>query len=127
MYAKSCSVYLVLFFVLFANSKSTEFVSREIVINPNTGGNVVVDYTAQGVPFITADNEQDLFFTQGKIVAQNRIWQMDFFRRYMLGTLSVVFGNVTLQSDINHRRMQWTKVCLQNIKNTPQSYLEKIR
>lgn len=122
----------LLFFVCTLSSlgvlgKCTEFVRNEKILNPATGGSISVDFTAQDVPFITADNEHDLFFAQGKIVARNRIWQMDFFRRYMLGTLSEVFGNITLQSDLNHRRMQWVKVCLKNIQNTPQSYLVKVR
>jgi hypothetical protein len=94
------------------------------VVNPTTQGIANVTYTAQGVPFISADTEADLFFTQGKIVAENRLWQMEFFRRFMVGTLSEIYGNVTLQSDINHRRMRWVDICTKNIANTPAYYLE---
>jgi len=100
-----------------------EFVRTRTVVNPHTERETTVSYTAQGVPFISAGTETDLFFTQGRIVAENRLWQMEFFRRFMLGTLSEIYGNVTLQSDINHRRMRWVQICLKNIENTPSTYL----
>src|SRR6266704_1392012 len=34
-----------------------------------------------GVPHIYAQNEDDLFFAQGYIHAQDRLWQMEFNRR----------------------------------------------
>lgn len=123
---KGLLVFLGVLFVCSVIGSKTEFVREEYIQNPKTANNVLVQYTAQDIPFITADTEEDLFFAQGKIVAYNRIWQMDFFRRYMLGTLSEIYGNVTLQSDINHRRMNWAGVCLTNIQNTPKEYIDKI-
>src|SRR5271166_6423658 len=40
-------------------------------------GPVVVTYDAVGVPNIAASNLGDLFFAQGYITAQDRLWQMD--------------------------------------------------
>ena len=52
-----------------------------------------------GVPHIYADNEDDLFFAQGYVQAQDRLWQMELHRRMGSGTLSEVFGESTLDLD----------------------------
>ena len=45
-----------------------------------------------GVPHIYATNEPDLFFALGYAMAQDRFWQMEFYRRLGQGRLSEVFG-----------------------------------
>lgn len=45
---------------------------------------------AQGVPHITAANLDDLFFAQGFITAQDRLWQMDMTRRFAGGELAEI-------------------------------------
>ncbi len=52
-----------------------------------------------GVPHIYAENEDDLFFAQGYVQAQDRLWQMELHRRMGSGTLSEVFGESTLDLD----------------------------
>ena len=52
-----------------------------------------------GVPHIYADNIEDLFFAQGYVHAQDRLWQMEFVRRIGHGTLSEVLGEATLDKD----------------------------
>ena len=52
-----------------------------------------------GVPHLYAENAHDLFFAQGYVHAQDRMWQMDFNRRVPSGRLSELFGEVTLPSD----------------------------
>jgi penicillin amidase len=52
-----------------------------------------------GVPHIYAENEHDLFFAQGYVHAQDRLWQMEFNRRTARGTLSQVLGEATLGID----------------------------
>src|SRR6266702_4389751 len=42
---------------------------------------VTVTRDAHGVPTIDADNFEDLFFAQGYVTAQDRLWQMDISRR----------------------------------------------
>jgi penicillin amidase len=46
-----------------------------------------------GVPHIYAENSQDLFFAQGYVHAQDRLWQMEFNRRIGHGRLSEIFGH----------------------------------
>ena len=38
-----------------------------------------------GVPHIYAHNTDDLFFAQGYIAAQDRLWQLDMWRRWLEG------------------------------------------
>ena len=52
-----------------------------------------------GVPHIYAQNEHDLFFAQGYVHAQDRLWQMEFNRRIGSGTLSAALGEATLDAD----------------------------
>jgi penicillin amidase len=58
-----------------------------------------------GVPHIYAENEDDLYFAQGYIHAQERLWQMEFNRRIASGRLSELFGPVTLELDRFCRRL----------------------
>src|SRR3954451_15304548 len=41
-----------------------------------------------GVPHIEADMREDLFFAQGYCHAQERLWQMDFYRRVVEGRVA---------------------------------------
>jgi penicillin amidase len=45
-----------------------------------------------GVPHIYASNTDDLFFAQGFVSAQDRLWQMDMWRRGKEGRLAEVLG-----------------------------------
>jgi len=60
---------------------------------------VTVQRDENGVPHIYADNAHDLFFAQGYVQAQDRLFQMDFQRRVGTGTLSEVLGEATLETD----------------------------
>src|SRR6185369_15461281 len=46
---------------------------------------------AQGVPHITAAKLEDLFFAQGYVTAQDRLWQMDLTRRAVGGEMAEIF------------------------------------
>ena len=52
-----------------------------------------------GVPHIQASNSDDLFFAQGFVHAQDRLWQMELNRRVANGTLSELFGELTVDTD----------------------------
>src|SRR5690606_28536603 len=51
------------------------------------------------VPHIWAETEEDLYFAQGYVHAQDRLWQMELFRRVAEGRLSEIFGERTLETD----------------------------
>jgi len=62
-------------------------------------GTVEVMRDQWGIPHIYAQNDLDLFFAQGFVHAQDRLWQMEFNRRAASGRLSEIFGPVTLDTD----------------------------
>src|SRR5262245_40799940 len=45
-----------------------------------------------GIPHIYAKNQDDLFFAQGFVTAQDRLFQMDLWRRVGLGQTAELFG-----------------------------------
>ena len=45
-----------------------------------------------GVPHIYAQSTEDLFFAQGYVMAQDRLWQMEIWRRAAEGRLAEVLG-----------------------------------
>jgi penicillin amidase len=65
---------------------------------------------ARGVPHLRASSLDDLFFAQGYVTAQDRLWQMDLSRRLAEGELSEVFGERTLRLDIENRTLGFRQV-----------------
>src|SRR5258708_705773 len=52
-----------------------------------------------GVPHIYAQNEDDLYFAQGFVHAQERLWQMELNRRIGSGRLAEIFGEIAIETD----------------------------
>lgn len=64
---------------------------------------VTVTRDSHGVPTIEAASMEDLFFAQGYVTAQDRMWQMDVMRRLGSGELSEILGPGTLKVDREQR------------------------
>ncbi len=64
---------------------------------------VTVTRDSLGIPTITAANLSDLFFAQGYITAQERLWQMDMTRRFASGDLAVILGPDFVSTDREQR------------------------
>jgi penicillin amidase len=60
-----------------------------------------------GVAHIYAKNQHDLFFAQGFVVAQDRLFQMEMWKRAGQGRLAEVLGPSTVQRDINARLLRY--------------------
>jgi penicillin G amidase len=60
-----------------------------------------------GVAHIYAKNQQDLFFAQGFVVAQDRLFQMEMWKRAGQGRLAEVLGQSAVQRDINARLLRY--------------------
>jgi penicillin G amidase len=58
---------------------------------------------ARGVPHLRARNEHDLFFAQGYVEGQDRLFQLDLLRRFVYGDLSEIFGGAPLEADEDAR------------------------
>ena len=68
-----------------------------------------------GVPHIYAGTLHDLFFAQGFVHAQDRLWQMDFNRRLVAGRLSEVIGPDALPVDRWMRTLGMRRVAEQEV------------
>ena len=64
---------------------------------------------AHGVPHIFASSFDDLLFTNGYVEAQDRLFEMEIFRRAGRGTLSAVLGASFLEMDSGIRRDLYTE------------------
>ena len=52
-----------------------------------------------GIPHIYAQNARDLFMAQGFVAAQDRLWQMEIWRRTGEGKLAEIYGPSALRRD----------------------------
>jgi penicillin amidase len=52
-----------------------------------------------GVPHIYAQNDDDLFFAQGYVMAQDRLWEMEWWRRELEGRVAEVLGPAAVERD----------------------------
>ncbi|NVM17794.1 MAG: penicillin acylase family protein [Candidatus Lokiarchaeota archaeon] len=66
---------------------------------PGLRGEVNVIRDEWGIPHIFAEYEEDLFFAQGYCHAQDRLFQMDMYRRQVRGGLSEILGESMITSD----------------------------
>src|ERR1700758_5568591 len=55
-------------------------------------GPVDVIRDARGIPTIDAKSLQDLFFAQGYVTTQDRLWQIDVMRRFAAGDMAEIAG-----------------------------------
>ena len=80
---------------------------------PQTSGSVVAPISAPasvsrdefGVPLIRAATEQDAYFLQGYVTAQDRLFQMDLTRRKAAGELAEILGAPALETDREARQL----------------------
>ena len=94
---------------------------------PGLSSQVRVVRDEQGVPTIEAATLEDLFFAQGYVTAQDRLWQMDIMRRAAAGELSEVVGEATLKIDRQQRILGLRSVAeaaAKKIEGRDRAYLE---
>jgi penicillin amidase len=60
-----------------------------------------------GVPHITAASADDLFFAQGYVAAQDRLWQMEIWRRTAEGRLAEIVGPAAVARDRQARLLKY--------------------
>lgn len=69
---------------------------------------VKVVYDDRLIPHIFAENEKDLFYAQGYVVASHRLWQMETQTMLPAGRLSEILGEELLETDRLSRRRGMT-------------------
>src|SRR5579863_10153572 len=75
-----------------------------------------------GVPNIDAANFDDLFFAQGYVTAQDRLFQMDGMRRFAAGELAEVFGPAFVEHDRQQRVLGLRPAARRTIETSPPEY-----
>ncbi|KAF0107993.1 MAG: acyl-homoserine-lactone acylase [Anaerolineaceae bacterium] len=78
-------------------------------------GPVDVYRDSMGIPHIYATTLHDLFMAQGYVHAQERFWQMDFWRHVGSGRLSEMFGDSQVDTDAFLRTLGWAQVAEQEL------------
>ena len=91
--------------------------SRTLQIN-GLQKNVTVFRDGRGIPHIEAESEDDLFFAQGFVMASDRLWQMDLYRRVARGETAEIFGKAILDEDKRWRKFGFSHIAEENLKNT---------
>jgi len=66
---------------------------------------VEVFFDERGVPHIFAENDYDLYYTQGYVTAKDRLFQMELQIRAAGGYLAEWMGNDLIEYDKNQRRL----------------------
>jgi len=68
-----------------------------------------------GIPHLRAGNEHDLFFLQGWVHAEDRLFQMDVQRRQAAGTLAELLGPRALPSDVQLRTIGLQRAAVRSL------------
>jgi len=69
-----------------------------------------------GIPFIQADSERDLYFAQGFVHAQDRFWQMALSRQLAEGRLAEWLGGMGLLPDRSARIYGWSHLAQSSLE-----------
>src|SRR5438132_5328922 len=111
-----CSLILLAAAAIPACGRPASPPARHAPALPQASGTLAVAGLAQpvrvirdrfGIPHITAQSEHDLFFAQGFVQAQDRLFQIDLWRRSVQGRLAQVLGPNFIDRDAMTRRMQY--------------------
>jgi penicillin amidase len=94
---------------------------------PGLAGQVEVRRDEMGVPHIYASTTEDLFMAQGYVHAQERFWQMDFWRHIGAGRLAEMFGESQVETDSFLRTLGWERVAEEEVSNADPEMLAIMR
>ena len=105
----------ILTFIFFVSLQAQE--KKSIVIK-GLQTKVEILRDQWGVNHIYANNEHDLFFTQGYCAAKDRLFQFEVWRRQATGTVAEILGERELKRDIGTRLFKFRG----NLKTELQHY-----
>nr|MDE0501560.1 penicillin acylase family protein [bacterium] len=80
------------------------------LVAPGLTAEATVIRDRHGTPHIYASTFEDLMMAQGFVQAQDRFWQMDFYRHVATGRTAELFGEAQLEADIFLRTLGWEQV-----------------
>lgn len=78
------------------------------------------------IPHIFANNEYDLYFAQGYITAQFRLWQMEFQTHAAAGRLSEIVGEKSIEFDKFQRRIGMVYAAESSLKEMEKDETSKL-
>jgi len=120
-------ILLLLFIIIFLNAEINDFVTptyNSILKNENLNDVVEILRDKDNIIHIIAKNEEDLYFTQGYIHAQERTWSLELYNRALNGKLAEIslLGEGVLEIDIFSKTFgfkeigikNWNKILLEN-------------
>ncbi|MGZ4140131.1 MAG: penicillin acylase family protein [Actinomycetota bacterium] len=82
---------------------------------PGLSDSVRIARDVRGIAHITARNEHDLYFVQGWVEAEDRLFQMDVNRRTPSGTLAELLGSDALASDVQLRTLGLRRAAVRSL------------
>src|ERR1044071_1904126 len=97
----------ILFLSLLCVFSSTAYAQQQSIQLKGIKDRITIRRDERGIPYIEAQNDEDLYFGQGYATATDRLWQMDLYRRTARGELAEIFtagpNNFALEQDKLHR------------------------
>lgn len=94
---------------------------------PGLEAPVTVVRDSSGIPHIFAENEHDVFFMQGWVHAEDRLFQMDTSRRQIAGTLAELLGTGALETDVLFRTLGLDRAAERSLDAHPQAFRELLQ
>ncbi len=96
------------------------------ITHPDIKEGATVIRDEYGIPHISAEETWDLYFALGYCQAQDRLFQMDFYRRAARGELSEVLGEDLIDADVYLRTMGFLRTAKIQIEALDPDLLEVI-
>ena len=105
-------IILIVSAVLFLKSVGTSSLPQESgkEIISGIGTTVKIERDSSGVPYIYAMSDSDAYFALGFVHAQDRLFQMEMYRRLGEGRLSEIFGPSTVDIDRLFRTLRFNEM-----------------
>ncbi|MDX1591689.1 MAG: penicillin acylase family protein [Balneolaceae bacterium] len=83
-----------------------------VIESTNLSSTVDIHWDSYGVPYIYAENEEDLYFTAGYVHAQERLWQMTLSQLSAEGRFAEFFGEDLVELDQYQRTLGFWETAL---------------
>ena len=90
-------------------------------------GKVEIARDEWGVPHVLAETDDGLFFGYGYATAQDRLWQLDYYRRKARGCLSEVIGPSGIEIDTVSHTIGLTRTAEANLARFPEKTKRRLQ
>lgn len=108
-FLRFCLVILLSFglFVTYIFYRTYDSNDKNLLSIVSEYGHAVIHFDEHAVPHIQGDSDLSAFFALGYTHAKHRLWQMEFQRHVVKGTLSEMLGKRTIEQDKYLRTWQF--------------------